>query len=68
METFYYVYSPEKGAPSHKHGTYDEAVKEAKRLAETSRDEKATFFVLEAKTAFRYKSPVEQVEIVEIPF
>jgi hypothetical protein len=55
-EKFWVVWQPESGAPTYRHDTYERALKEAERLAETVPGRE--FFVMEAMSVSRKVSVI----------
>ncbi|WP_322997456.1 hypothetical protein [Castellaniella sp.] len=66
-ETFYVVWNPQAGPPTHRHETYAAALAEARRLARANAGQE--FIVLAAKASARVSDPVQVVEFMpEVPF
>jgi len=65
---FWMVWSPQGRAPTKAHRSYDDAAKEASRLARSQAD--SIFVVLEALAAFRTEKPqpppIECVPLAEV--
>lgn len=61
-EIFYLVWCPEKGSPTHQHGTYEDALNEAQRLARNNPGSK--FYVLRAGEYFE-KTDVVHIVLLE---
>lgn len=69
-QNFFVVWNPQAGPPTYRHATYEEARREAVRLAGEARGQE--FFVLEARAVAKLREPVEVRELLDadefIPF
>lgn len=66
---FWMVWNPNGRAPTYRHLTEDEALKEAERLTNAAMHGADVFYVLEAKHRIRIADrPVEKTELANEPF